>query len=134
MIDNQDIVAENKERDPFTDYLGLNFSMMDPGWAKSSLKIRKEMVNPVGSVHGGILFSMADITAGMAVLANEIKVVTLDSNIQYLSPAMMSKTTYLHAEATTIKAGKTIHVINVDITDDSMTLIARAQLTFFVLR
>ena len=131
----REALLHNKECiDAYSKNLGIVFAEIKPGMAKAVMQLKKEVVNPIGSIHGGALFSLADIVAGVAVNANGVNVTTLDSNIQYLAPAFLDRTKTLTAKATTKKAGKTIHVMEVDITDDNNTLIASSSFTFFVMR
>lgn len=128
LINNPDSI------DLYAKNLGIVFKEIEPGYAKATMNLKKEVVNPIGSIHGGALFSLADIVSGVAANANGVKVTTLNSNIQYLSPAFLEKSKTLTAIARSKKSGKTIHVMEVEMIDENDKLIAIAQFTFYVMK
>lgn len=115
-------------RNAFCNSLGLIILEIGPGTAKSKLPVRKDHMNPVGSVHGGCIFTMADTTAGSAASSYGIQVTTLDSTIHFLRPGL--NTDCLYAEAKEIKHGKRVSVYNVEVTDDQGALLASATFTY----
>ena len=132
---NMEELIENKESlDEFTKNMGIVFTEIHPGEATARMDLTNSVKNPLGGVHGGAIFTLADVVTGIAANATGAKVTTLDSNIQFLAPALFERTKHLYAHATTLKNGKTIHVLNVHITDDNERLIASAQFTFFVMQ
>lgn len=128
------LLNNEKSLDTYAQNLGIIFREIEPGCAKATMDLKPSVVNPIGSIHGGALFSLADIVSGIAASAGGDKVTTLDSNIQYLAPAFIDKSKTLTAIAKARKSGKTIHVMEVEIFDDNERLIATAQFTFFVMR
>ncbi|SFP97947.1 acyl-CoA thioesterase [Lachnospiraceae bacterium XBB1006] len=120
--------------DTFSKELQIEFDEIEPGRAVAHMTLRKELENPIGSIHGGALFSFADIVSGVAATAGGKMVTTLNSTIQFLAPAMLSRNSVLTATATAKKKGKTIHVMEVDIADEKEKLIASAQFSFYVLK
>lgn len=52
----------------FTEYLGLEVLQYEDGYCKTRLKIKPQFLNPIGGLHGGLLFTIADTTAGRANL------------------------------------------------------------------
>lgn len=133
-ITKEQLLHNPESLDEYAKYMGIVFTEITPGEAKAVMTLMEPLKNPLGSVHGGALFSMADIVSGVAANATGDKVTTLDSSIQFLSPALFGRTEHLYATATTVKRGKTIHVITVEIRDDNERLIATAQFSFFVMQ
>lgn len=84
--------------------------------------------NPFGIAHGGYIFGFADTAAGIAAMTDERTALTINSTIDYLKPG---KTDKLIAEAKAIKAGKSIAVIEVLISDNENNLVAKATITYF---
>ncbi len=82
-------------------------------------------------MHGGCIFTLADTIGGSAALTHGVKVVTLDSTIHYLKPAI--HTEKLIAEAREIKYGSTIAVYEVSITNAEGDLLSTVLLSFFIL-
>ncbi len=130
-----DELLNNEESlDGFAKHIGLIFKEIKPWEARAELKLNENVRNPLGGVHGGVLFSMADIVSGVAANAAGVQVTTLDSNIQFLAPALFGKSEILTAYAKCIKHGKNVVVMSVDITDNNEKLISTSTFTFFVLK
>ena len=85
--------------------------------------------NPIGSVHGGIIFSIADSVGGAAALSRGGKVTTVSGNINYINPALGC--TKLIGEAIEVKSGRHMSVINVSISNQTGTVIAIATMTYY---
>ena len=98
------------------------------GEAEGELAIRTETKNPMGVVHGGALFTLADTVAGTAAFTTGRNCVTLDSSMQFLSAARGDK---LRCVAKPKKAGRTILVYEVTITDSEERLVASGTFTFY---
>ena len=67
--------------------------------------ITQSSLNNLKIAHGGYIFGLADTAAGIAAMTNGGNVVTVNSNINYISPAKGNK---IKAIATSIKNGKII--------------------------
>ena len=81
------------------------------------------------SFHGGLLMTLADTAACVAVLTltgADAMVTTTDMNIRFLAPCRSDAT----AEARVIKFGKTLCPVAVDIRDASGIQVAVAQVTY----
>ena len=88
--------------------------------------------NVWGGVHGGFLYAMADTAAGaFARIKYAQRNVTLSATISYLRPTTHSKS--LTAVGREVKVGGHIGFFEVDITDDSGALIARAEVNMYFL-
>lgn len=132
-LSKEQLLDQNKGLDEFTRSMGISFTCIEPGYACSEMNLSSHLVNPLDSVHGGAIFTLADVTAGVAITAKRSLVTTVDASIHYVNAAFLNKTNYLHAKTREIKCGKKIGVYDVDITDDNSTLIATARMTFYVL-
>ena len=64
---------------------------IEPGHCLYSIKVTEKMLNHYGAVHGGALYTLCDISSGMAAYAYGVKNVTLSGNINYLRPAGPTK-------------------------------------------
>ena len=84
-----------------------------------------------GRASSGCIFTLADTIGGSAALTRGAKVVTLDSTIHYLRPAI--HTEKLIAEAREIKYGSTVAVYEVSITNAQGELLSTVLLSFFIL-
>lgn len=113
----------------FAKTTGVRLTEVDVGWAKGKVEIGPQHMNPIGSVQGGVIFTLADLVAGAAAFSYGSAHTTVSSDVHFLSPAIGTKT--LFAEAQTIKAGKRIVVLDVRVKDEKDALISYMSLTFF---
>jgi acyl-CoA thioesterase len=102
--------------DHFRELLGIKVLEIKDGYAKMSLKIRKEHINIAGFTHGGVLFSLADCAFAEAVNFGDKKAVAVQVSINYLRPT--SEGDVLIAEATTVSDGKTLTLCSVVVKKD----------------
>ncbi len=131
MPNYEEIRKHRNELNRFTRYVGIDTVVISNGYAKSIMEIRPEHGNPIGSIHGGAIFTLADTCAGAAASSDGIMHTTVSSNMNYMRPVMNQTT--LIAEANRIKNGKTLSVITVDIKNSEGTVFATATFTYFSL-
>lgn len=112
----------------FNKAVGVVMTEISEGYAKAEIEIGPQHINPIGSVHGGVLFTIADITAGAAATSRGRYMTTMSSNMNFLRPAINCKK--LYGETREIKLGKQVCVYQVTITDDAAREIAIATVTF----
>ncbi len=91
-------------------------------------EIKKDGLNPYGIVHGGVLFGLADTSAGLLAAMNEKTVVTLNSSFNFINPAKEGK---LFAISRIIKDGKSIGFYEVKIVDEEGIIIANALINMY---
>lgn len=90
--------------------------------------------NPMGTLHGGVLCDLADLAMGMAyasALAPGESFTSLELKINFLKPVWRAK---LRAVGRVVKQGKTVGLVECDITDEQGALVARATSTILTLR
>lgn len=104
------------------------------GQATVTLQAGPQHTNPMGTVHGGIFCDIADAAMGIAcasTLAPGETFTTLELKINYLRPVWESKLT---ATGRVIEKGKTITLVECDITDEKGRRVAHAISTCMILR
>jgi uncharacterized protein (TIGR00369 family) len=117
---------------PLHRMLGLTLEEERSGFSRIRLKTGPATLGGVGgSVHGGILAAMVDIAMLGAVrttLAPDDRPAgTADLSISYLRPALGP---YLDAEATVLKRGRQLIVLEVSIFDDQRRLCAKGRVLY----
>lgn len=120
-------------RSPFIKLLGLKIEALEHGRCLSRLDINDSLLNKHKVVHGGVIYSMADISMGVAVystLKKDDETATVEIKINYLKPA---KTKSLICEARVIQKGKNIVVLEAEVRSEN-NLIAKAQGTFSIFK
>lgn len=127
-----EITKEIWKKSPFIQLLGLEFEKLEQGRASSRLEIRENLLNKHRAVHGGVVYSIADISMGVAVystLKTGEETSTIEIKINYLKPA---KSRFLTCEAQVLKKGKNLAVVESEIRSGERDLIAKALGTFML--
>ena len=104
---------ETLQSQPFSQLLGAQLDVFEPGHAQLSLPVAPQLLQQNGFVHGGVLAYLADNAltyAGGSVLE---PVLTSEFKINYLRPATGADR--LVAVATVVGSGKTQAVCRCDI-------------------
>jgi uncharacterized protein (TIGR00369 family) len=112
----------------------MKVANLSPGCAIIEFEATNAHANPMGTLHGGVLCSIADVAIGVALsstLGEDETFTTIDLNINFLRPFW---TGTLCAKGHVLRAGKTLGLIECDISDDKERLIARASSTCMILR
>jgi len=86
MTKAQKIVAKMIAADTFSKWLGIEVIEVGDGFAKVKMKVRGEMLNGHGVVHGGISFSLADSAFAFACNSHGQKSVSIETSINHIKP------------------------------------------------
>ena len=102
--------------------LGAQLELIETGAARVSLKITQSHSNGHGFCHGGIIFTLADATFGLACNSYNVKAVAQSCNITFISP--VKETDILIAEAKELKKFGRSAIYDVTIKNQDNNLIA----------
>lgn len=94
-------------------------------------ELKNEAMNPWGMAHGGFVYALCDVAAGVFVNQCDKRSVTLSGNMQYLRPSVGK---YLRAEAKPIKVGRTVATIQTDVYNDEGVHTASGVFQLFIQR
>lgn len=111
---------------PFVNWLnGIVISANEKS-VEFQFTVRKEMTNPVGMLHGGVISGMIDECIGVTffVLGLEYFYPTINLNVEFFSAAKEGETVLVQTQV--IKQGKTIINIKADMLNDSGRILASA--------
>ncbi len=114
---------------PYNTHNGITVADVGEGFCVVEGELNDKAFNPWGMAHGGFVYSLCDVAAGVAVAYTGRHCVTLSGSMSYLRP---SKGTKLRAEGRIIKDGKTIVVVEASVYDDGGTLTARGSFELFI--
>ncbi len=120
--------ALKKLKDDIECKTGFRFIKIEDGVAVSELELEDEHVNPYGIPYGGVLFTMADDTAGIAFLSAGGNGVTVNGHVDYLRGSRDA--TKLICTAKVRKAGRRIHYIDADIVNEKNLDLCRFKFVF----
>ncbi len=107
----------------------LKILEIKPGHARLSIEVPEDALNLYGNAHGGFLFSLCDIAAGMSTYAYEITNVTQCAGINFVR-GVNSGTIYV--ESNIVHKGRHTAVCRVDITDEDGELLVTGNFTMFL--
>ena len=113
----------------FNSYAGLRIAKIEPGSAVIEVDIEPHHMNPEGIVHGGMIFTLCDMAAGVATGATEQgrrRFVTMQASIHYLRPARGGR---LRAVGRLIKDGRTTALAEAEVFDENDKLLVKGEFT-----
>ncbi len=119
---------------PIARLIGFHLTSVRPGEATIEFQATEAHANPMGTLHGGVLCDIADAAMGLAYAANlgeGESFSTLELKINFLKPIWKAR---LRAVGRVVKQGRTIGLVECDVTDDKGSLVARATSTCMTLR
>jgi len=119
---------------PIAQLIGFDLVSVKPGEALVELQATEAHANPMGTLHGGVLCDIADAAMGIAYSSNLDEgesFTTLELKINFLKPIWKAR---LQAVGRVIKQGRTVGLVECDITDEKGNLVAHATSTCLTLR
>ncbi len=122
-----DMVARLKiteKTEPIASFLDMRLVELAPGFARVAMKMKPEYLNFNGFVFGGIIMSLADQAFAYASNSVSPSSVSIQFNIHFLNGPRPDDE--LIAEAHVLKNGRRAGTTEMNVTDSSGKLIARA--------
>jgi uncharacterized protein (TIGR00369 family) len=119
---------------PAADLVGFRMLSYGDGEARFEMEAGRRHHNPMGTVHGGILCTLADSAIGMAfasTLGDGETFTSLELKINFLRPVFEEK---LYAAAKVVHRGRSVGLVECDVATEDGKLVARAVSTCSVLR
>jgi acyl-CoA thioesterase len=85
-------IFQTLDQEPFAQFLGMKLTEMGEGTATAEIDIKKHMLNSHGTVHGAIIFSLADYVFAAASNSYGKTSVGLSTNVNFMAPAKEGST------------------------------------------
>lgn len=123
------VVNHMLQQDLFSQWLGISILEIKEGYSKIKMKIRPEMLNGFGIVHGGIAFSLADSAFAFACNNRNNLSVALDTSINFTKPVQVEDE--LVAEAIEMHNGKSTGLYHIKIINQHKHMVAFFKGTCF---
>lgn len=86
-IDPMRVMAYMREVNPAVQMLGIEVVTAVPGRSRFAMTVTRPMCNTFGTLHGGLIFTLADTAFGWTCNARNVKGVTAGADIELLAPA-----------------------------------------------
>ncbi len=103
------LIRELHKKDRFSGAAGLEILDVGRGYCKGRIRIDERHMNPLSTVHGGVLYTMADTIAGMAAATAGNPGPTVSGDMYFMRPATGCEEIF--CEAKVIKRGSHINVV-----------------------
>ncbi|NHM31961.1 hotdog fold thioesterase [Neobacillus terrae] len=82
-----DQIYKQVKNDPYAQSLGIKLIKFEAGFAEASLEVQDHMVNAYGTVHGAVIYALADHAFSVACNAYGKSSVGLSTTIQFIEAA-----------------------------------------------
>lgn len=112
------------QKDTFCNHMGMELKEVFDGRAKAVLELREEHLNGIRTVHGGVVYSLADLALAAAAVSRGRVAVTANTSATFLKSP---RGRYLTAEAWEISSSRTLASYTVHVTDETGELLAVIQ-------
>jgi acyl-CoA thioesterase len=99
----------------------MQLTEISAGYAKAEMKIEKRHLNVLGTVHGGTIFTLADMTFAAASNSHGTVAVAINADISFVKAISEG---YLYAEATETSINPKIATYTVAVTNENGDTIA----------
>ncbi|MEP6583137.1 MAG: hydroxyphenylacetyl-CoA thioesterase PaaI [Ginsengibacter sp.] len=123
------VVNQMMESDLFSQWLGIEIIEIKEGYSKIKMKLRKEMINGFGIIHGGIAFALGDTAFAFACNNRNVLSVALDASINFIKPTQPGDE--LTAEAKELHNGRSTGLYVITITNQDNHQVALFKGTCF---
>ena len=127
----EQIRTEFNETNRFLRYIGGQVTVLREGYAELELTTIEEFRNSNGTLHGGLIYTLADTAAGAASRSFGVASTTLEGKMNYIRPGKCDATK-IKAVAQAIHAGRKTAVYDTKVYDDQNKLLATATFTMFI--
>jgi acyl-CoA thioesterase len=115
---------------PYARLLGIKLEQIESGRATLQMRVRKQLTQNHGVVHGGAMASLIDSATAFAIitlLTPEEKVTTVDLTISYMRPVTKGQ---VNCTAKVVRAGRRLFVVSAEVFDYRQKLVATALSTY----
>ena len=123
-----DIMEGFIDQDRYAHYLGVEICQWGEGTARAKLELNKNHLNSVNTIHGGVVFSLADSAFSVASNSHGTVAVAIQVCISYFK-AVSGGT--LYAEAREVSRNPKLATYMIEVTDDSGSLLGVFQGTVY---
>ena len=129
-MDKQRFINKVNTRCEYNKYNHIFVTDVESESAVVEAELRPESLNLLGMAHGGFVYSMCDVAAGVIIAQYADKFVTLSGNLYFMRPGKGKK---LRCEARIIKRGRTVNVVDTCVFDDSGAVTAKSTFEIYIM-
>ena len=117
----------------FNQLVGIRLVRIHKDGVTIECKLRPDLMNAHGVLHGGVTATMADAAVGIAITTRVGRpaATTVEMKLNYMRPVTGGKIT---ARAYLLRMGSTLCIGRVDLFDDAKQLVGAALITYMLLK
>jgi uncharacterized protein (TIGR00369 family) len=119
------------EGEGFRELIGTELSSAKEGRAVVNLRAEERHLNPNGTVHGGVVYTLVDVSMAEALktmIEGDERPVTIEIKVNYLEPGRPGTLT---STAQVRKGGKRLTIVEAEVTqEDDSEVVALATGTY----
>ncbi len=115
----------------FIRQIGLLITHIEDGAAEGRLVLTKDHSNPIGSIHGGLLFTVSDTVGGVTASSKGRMVTTVNASISYLRAGKVGDE--LIVKGKVVKSGKLLCVVQIDVYNQNNVQLTTSVITYHFL-
>ena len=125
------LLEETNHNDPYNETNGIRAVSIEEGRSTVEVTVLPEHKNIWGMPHGGLLFALADVAAGMAAdsICRGMHIVTAGSSIHFIAANPDAK--LLRAEGRVVKPGRRMIIVQTEIYDENGKHLLTGQFTMY---
>jgi acyl-CoA thioesterase len=120
-----DKIREFFKRDKFAEMAGIELLEVSPGRAKAKMTIGPQHLNGVDIVHGGAVFTLADLVFAAASNSHGTVAVAINASISFIKASFAGTT--LFAEGREIACNPKLATYNIDVKIEAGEIVAVFQ-------
>jgi uncharacterized protein (TIGR00369 family) len=123
-------IREKFETNHFPQLLGIELDSLEPGRARLSVEVRRDLLQLAGVMHGGAIASLIDTAVAFAIASSsepQDRFTTVEMKVNYLTAIREGRAV---ADARLIRDGRRIIVADCDVFDHKGQLAAKGLLTY----
>jgi uncharacterized protein (TIGR00369 family) len=118
---------------PFNSLLGIRLHRLHKDGLTISCRVRPELLNAAGVLHGGVTATLADAAVGLSTIRHYRgrPITTVELKVNYFRP--LEPDSVVYARARLVRTGSTLSVGEVEIRDAKKNLAGIAIVTYILL-
>jgi acyl-CoA thioesterase len=123
-----DPLKTTADNDCFAKSVGIKLTAVARGYARAELILNDSHLNGLGTAHGGVVFTLADLAFAAAANAYGVDAMAINISISYFKAVRSGK---LIAEARELSLNRKLATYAVTVTDDAGQALAAFQGTAY---
>lgn len=124
LIDPDEYLANN----PFMRHNHMCITKVSPELSEIRMEVHPDGLNIMGQIHGGLLYSLADVVTGLTARADGRKYVTQSAHVNFIGNVSKGTVT---ARGELVRRGRTITIVRGIVTDENGKLLIETTVDMF---